>query len=268
MVLLFAMSPVAFGQSKLPSCQGSDTKNWNKCQGAHTFSNDSKYVGEWKDGKRNGQGTLTFPSGSKYVGEFKNSKQHGQGTYTFASGMKYIGEWRDGKYHGQGILTYADGSKFDGVFKNGKPTEKITYESALPSCQGSDTSNWNRCQGTSTFGRGDPLAIGNGYDGEWKDGKRHGRGTHEYTNGNIYVGEWKDGKRNGHGAFTWTDGAKYVGEWKDGKPNGLGTFDYADGSRFVGEVEDGRRTDKGKFIPRCSSAGSCAFNFLEKTFND
>jgi len=118
-------------------------------------------------------------------------------------------------------------------------------QSKLPSCRGSDTSNWNRCQGTSTFGRGDPLAIGNGYDGEWKDGKRHGRGTHEYTNGN-----------------------KYVGEWKDGKPNGQGTANYADGSRFIGEFEDGRRTEKGKLISRCSSAGSCAFNFLEKTFND
>lgn len=245
MIFLLAISSAAFGQSKLPSCQGSDTKNWNKCQGTNTSASGNKYVGEWKDGKRNGQGT-----------------------YTFASGGKYVGEWKDGQYNGQGTLTYASGSEYDGEFKNGKPTEKVIYRSALPRCQGSDTSNWNRCQGTSNFGRGDPLAISNGYDGEWKDGKRSGRGTHEYTNGNSYVGEWKDGKRNGHGAYTWSNGATYVGEWKDGKPNGQGTANYADGSRFVGEFEDGRRTEKGKFVSRCSSAGSCAFNFLEKTFND
>ena len=30
-----------------------------------------KYVGEWKNGKRNGQGTLTSSDGNKYVGEWK-----------------------------------------------------------------------------------------------------------------------------------------------------------------------------------------------------
>ena len=29
------------------------------------------YVGEFKDGERNGQGTYTFPSGGKYVGNGK-----------------------------------------------------------------------------------------------------------------------------------------------------------------------------------------------------
>ena len=30
-----------------------------------------KYVGEYKDGKVNGQGTMTFPDGSKMVGNWK-----------------------------------------------------------------------------------------------------------------------------------------------------------------------------------------------------
>jgi len=38
------------------------------------------YVGEWKNGKYNGQGTFTYPDGSKYVGEFKDGKSYGQGT--------------------------------------------------------------------------------------------------------------------------------------------------------------------------------------------
>ena len=43
---------------------------------AHSFSHDGKkYEGEWKDDKKNGQGTETFPNGSKYVGEFKNGKR-------------------------------------------------------------------------------------------------------------------------------------------------------------------------------------------------
>ena len=30
------------------------------------------------------------------------------------------------------------------------------------------------------------------YEGEWKDGKRHGRGTEKYADGNVYEGEYKD----------------------------------------------------------------------------
>ncbi|MBT6448581.1 MAG: 2-isopropylmalate synthase, partial [Flavobacteriaceae bacterium] len=32
----------------------------------------SKYVGEFKDGKRHGQGIFTLSDGSKEVGKFKN----------------------------------------------------------------------------------------------------------------------------------------------------------------------------------------------------
>ena len=55
-------------------------------------------------------GTFTFLSGNKYVGEYKDNKRNGQGTYTFASGGKYVGEWKDGKRNGQGKLTYASGN--------------------------------------------------------------------------------------------------------------------------------------------------------------
>ena len=43
----------------------------------------------------NGQGAYTFPDGQKYVGEFRNSLKNGQGTYTFPDGQKYVGEWKN-----------------------------------------------------------------------------------------------------------------------------------------------------------------------------
>ena len=46
----------------------------------YTWSDGSKYVGEFKEGLPNGRGTLTSPDGRKYVGEFKDRKKHGQGT--------------------------------------------------------------------------------------------------------------------------------------------------------------------------------------------
>ena len=39
----------------------------------------------------NGQGTHTSPDGRKYVGEFKDGKPNGQGTLIFSSGDKFEG---------------------------------------------------------------------------------------------------------------------------------------------------------------------------------
>jgi len=58
----------------------------------YIWENGSRYVGEWKDGKKHGQGTFTSPDGDKYVGEFKDGKFHGQGTWTSTDGTNYVGE--------------------------------------------------------------------------------------------------------------------------------------------------------------------------------
>jgi hypothetical protein len=96
--------------SKLPTCPKDTNPKWSNCFGAYTNPNGSKYVGEFKDGKYNGQGTFTINTGGKYVGEFRNGLIDGQGTFTDSNGTKYTGEWKDFKRHGNGILTYPDGS--------------------------------------------------------------------------------------------------------------------------------------------------------------
>ena len=73
---------------------------------APTAANGNKYVGEYRDGKRNGQGITPLPV-AKYVGEYRDNQRHGQGTYTFADGTKFVGEYRDDKRHGQLTVTYA-----------------------------------------------------------------------------------------------------------------------------------------------------------------
>ena len=64
-----------------------------------------KYVGEWKDDKRNGQGTRTWAFGNynwgtarKYVGEFKDSKRNGRGTLYFDDGEVYKGLWENNEF--------------------------------------------------------------------------------------------------------------------------------------------------------------------------
>ena len=43
-----------------------------------------------------------------------------------------------------------------------------------------------------------------------------GDGREVYDNGGIYEGEFKDGKQHGRGTFRLPDGYEYTGEWFEG----------------------------------------------------
>ena len=87
-----------------------------------------KYVGEYKDGKRNGQGTITWSDGKNYVGEFKDGKFNGHGKLTWSDGKKYVGEFKDGEEDGQGTQTWLDGRKYVGEYKDGKTWNGTGYD--------------------------------------------------------------------------------------------------------------------------------------------
>ena len=61
------------------------------------FIYDPAFSGCIQGNCSNGQGTLTRADGSKYVGEFKDGKRNGQGTLTLPNGDKLAGEWKDDK---------------------------------------------------------------------------------------------------------------------------------------------------------------------------
>ena len=86
------------------------------------------------------------------------------------------------------------------------------------------------------------------YDGEWKNGKRIGKGV-EYVNGKkIYDGGWSNGVRNGHGKeYDAYEGLLYDGEWKNGKRNGEGTEYDGDGA-WSGVWKNGKRDGKFRYL--------------------
>jgi hypothetical protein len=49
------------------------------------YHNGNVYIGEWKQGLKDGFGSMNYENGSKYVGEWRNGKKHGQGNYTQAT---------------------------------------------------------------------------------------------------------------------------------------------------------------------------------------
>ena len=88
---------------------------------------------------------------------------------------------------------------------------------------------------------------GDKYDGEWKDDLRSGKGVYSYANGDRYDGEWKDGSYNGKGIYSYANGDRYDGEWKDSLPHGKGVYYYANGDRYDGEWKDNLRHGKGVY---------------------
>jgi hypothetical protein len=72
-----------------------------------------------------GKGTMIYSEkvGRKYVGQFKNGKRDGKGTYMFSDGTKssgqkqYEGGWKEDIPSGKGTLTFYDGRKFVGEWK-------------------------------------------------------------------------------------------------------------------------------------------------------
>ena len=64
------------------------------------------------------------------------------------------------------------------------------------------------------------------YEGQFKDGKRHGRGTFVCVNGDKYEGQFIDDRLNGNFICTYANGDKYEGQFKDDLKNGLGTYEY------------------------------------------
>lgn len=105
----------------------------NIYQGHGTYydkSEDSKYVGEWADGKPNGKGVCNWGENSKfpsryYEGDWKDGLMHGYGTKYWGkaevekyTNNKYVGEWKNDKMNGLGKYEWADGSYYEGPWIN------------------------------------------------------------------------------------------------------------------------------------------------------
>ena len=101
-------------------------------------------------------------------------------------------------------------------------------ESMLPKCEGSDF-NWTNCFGTTDYQVGDQYGT---YEGEWKDGERHGQGTYDDNAGSIYIGEWKYDQRSGEGIQIYPDGSKYEGQWENDQRSGHGILILSDGGKY------------------------------------
>ena len=113
------------------------------------------------------------------------------------------------------------------------------------------------------------LSDGSVYDGQWRDGKRLGKGRYftssggllegiwnsglhiygrvVYANGDHYEGQYWHMQRSGSGTFqSLYSTNEYKGSWKYDKKHGFGSEKLSDGSQYTGYFEADLRHGEGQ----------------------
>jgi len=143
--------------------------------GPFKYPDDSTYLGQYNNGKREGFGQEILKDGSIYEGNWSNDKKNGNGRYVGIDGAVYTGDWVNGEKHGQGALDYVDGTGYNGGWSMGQ-------------ISGKGRQKW---------------PDGNIYQGDFMNGKKHGSGNFVWPDGNKFDGQYKNDIRDGFGKFTW-----------------------------------------------------------------
>ena len=106
-------------------------------------------------------------------------------------------------------------------------------QTTLPTCKGKDVRQWHSCRGVLDE---DEYS----YAGDFMIGKFEGRGILEFTadryQGDHYQGEFKNGLKHGFGMYFFANGDKYVGEYQFGKREGKGTYSFSNGKPALSGV--------------------------------
>ena len=72
------------------------------------------------------------------------------------------------------------------------------------------------------------------YEGDFKNGTKHGSGHEWHVNGGWYTGQFQCDQRHGSGLYKFPNGATYDGQWVRGKMEGHGELKREDGSVYKG----------------------------------
>jgi hypothetical protein len=132
LVVSLGIGELSFAQNnlpawnRLPECKGQDISQGVNCFGSFVYDNGQKYVGQYKNGKRNGIGTFTW-DGHKYVGQFEDDDFKGRGTLIYADGSRYFGQFLSDKSEGQGVYFSPSQGVVVGEFINDKVGEKTVF---------------------------------------------------------------------------------------------------------------------------------------------
>ncbi len=168
------------------------------------------YKGQLFDSRRSGLGLYLWDVDSFYFGGWKNNDKSGNSIYVASKGyivtncddcVYYVGNYVNGNKSGKGTCYDEYGNLiYYGDFVNDEPVDDYPT-----------TENYS----AYTFGY-EEYDSGDIYLGEYKNGKRHGRGIYIWESGDVWYGQWSDGERDGYGIFMpYHSTSSFVtGTWK------------------------------------------------------
>lgn len=109
------------------------------------------------------------------------------------------------------------------------------------------------------FAQGEGHARGTAeYRGEFRAGRKHGKGIKTWGNGDRYAGEFVDDKKHGKGQFGWGkgrfEGERYDGEWQNDQRSGQGTQRWPNGDVYTGLWVNDNMADPDNPVARAKEA--------------
>jgi len=260
-------------------------------KGVWTQSGGSTETCEWREGNRYGDYTLAWSDGCRiskreYLedGTSTNGKMFcfvpafldGSHRKEFDDGGYFDGEWKDGwfvngkvkvmynarprtvEFDSDGFSIKSDGKVYaqrfcEGYFADGQFNGLATEVSGSGTrYEGEMRDGERHGQGIMLFAKEGEL-TGRKYDGQWQNGQIHGRGVYINAKGSCYEGEVANGNYHGQGVMLYaTDGKlngnKYDGQWKNDVWHGSGVHTTSRGIRYEGEVANGNYHGKGVML--------------------
>jgi hypothetical protein len=139
-------------------------------------------------------------------------------------------------------VVFADGSVYKGGMRGVVQHGKGEYVSKAFQYQGEFKDGLKHGTGTYAWEGGDR------YEGEFVDDRPSGKGKWRFSNGDNYEGEVKAGAIVGRGTYTSKGGDTFTGSFLNAKPHGVGVYQFASGDRYEGEMNAGVMSGKGRYI--------------------
>ena len=248
-----------------------DARGRRQGTGKMKYDAGNVYEGSFLDDKYHGDnGVYKWVDGDEYVGQWKDGERNGLGIYNQADGVTSYSMYDNGNASGEGVEWNGDrksayqlmnGERLMEILpEDGESFAKTKFKLSVPEPYFASTSAGAKKSGL--LGRffktkdispeGKPMFKDNGewgtYEGDPldEDGDRKGTGKMTYSSGNTYEGPFVSNKYHGDkGVYSWSDGDKFEGQWRNGERHGFGTFAKADGSVGYSNYDNGQATGDG-----------------------
>ena len=203
------------------------------------------YSGQWAENQYNGTGELHYPNGSVYTGQFTNGQRHGAGSYVPVEANRqftpevspvvgginyhYTGDWQEDTVLGIGEV------KNFPIYSNMADTTATQQIEVVEGIYEGPTKNG------IPWGNNGYCAYKDGseYLGEWKNGRKSGRGVQIAANLDTYDGKFVGNVRCGLGKLVTKAGDTYEGFWSNNREHGVGKRISATGIVSEGRFEQG-----------------------------